>query len=230
MSIHTTNSTRLSYVNLLYDNFEECIMNKSVLNHKSAVKIFQWNIRGMNSLEKFDGVRELIDRYGDPIDVLVLGETWVKEGNQEMYNLAGYKSIFSCRARSNGGLVVYVRSNINAKIVDIQSHNGFHLIHLLLSLGKMKLNLIAVYRPPGFPSGDFLDKLEAKLGVLQSDQEVILLGDTNVPCNVEANSTVQEYVRLLSSFNLQVTNNITTRPATKTFLITWFVLRASQEG
>lgn len=218
MSIHTTNSTRLSYVNLLYDNFEECIMNKSVLNHKSAVKIFQWNIRGMNSLEKFDGVRELIDRYGDPIDVLVLGETWVKEGNQEMYNLAGYKSIFSCRARSNGGLVVYVRSNINAKIVEIQSQNGFHLIHLLLSLGKMKLNLIAVYRPPGFPSGDFLDKLEAKLGVLQSDQEVILLGDTNVPCNVEANSTVQEYVRLLSSFNLQVTNNITTRPASQNLL------------
>lgn len=204
-----------AYVNLLYDNFEECIMNKNVLKNKSAVKIFQWNIRGMNSLEKFDCVRELIDRYGDPIDVLVLGETWVKEGNQELYNLEGYTSVFSCRRRSNGGLVVYVRSKINPKIVEIVSQNGFHLIHLLLSLGGSKLNLIAVYRPPGYPTGDFLEKLEAKFGALRRDQQIVLLGDTNIPCNVEVNNAVQEYVRLLSSFSLQVTNNVITRPASQ---------------
>lgn len=208
----------MPYVNHLYKNLEDCILNKNSLKNKLAIKFFQWNIRGMNSLEKFDGVREILDRYGDPIDVLVLGETWVKEGNQEIYNLAGYTGVFSCRRKSNGGLAVYVRSELNPKIVQNVCQNGFHLIHLVISFGKLKTNLIAIYRPPGFRCCDFLEKLETKLNELGRDQHVILLGDTNIPFNLETANPVQEYARLLESFNLQVTNSVITRPASQNLL------------
>lgn len=204
--------------NCNYVCIEDCIVNKCSLNSSSTFKVFQWNVRGMNTLEKFDAVKEFLHRYGDCIDVLVLGETWLQQCKTDLFQLDGYKSTFSCREVSNGGLAVYVRHEIESEIVEVETRDGFHYILMNLHYRGRRLALHAVYRPPGFRFMDFVDVLDQKLANTRKGYDVILVGDTNVPVNLESNNAVREYIRLLHSYDTFVTNTFATRPVTSNIL------------
>lgn len=207
-----------SVKNYNYVCIEDCIVNKRNLNLNATFKVFQWNVRGMNTLEKFDAVKEFLHRYDDCIDILVLGETWLQQSKTALFQLDGYRSTFSCREVSNGGLAVYIRNDIESEVVEVETRDGLHYILVNLHYRGRRLALHAVYRPPGFRFTDFVDVLDQKLANTQKGCDVILVGDTNVPVNLGSNNAVREFLRLLSSHDTSVTNTFATRPVTNNIL------------
>lgn len=64
------------------DEFNQSI--HTVESNTNYLRIFQWNIRGMNDLAKFDTILETLDQCNVPIDVIVIGETWVKDEHKQI--------------------------------------------------------------------------------------------------------------------------------------------------
>lgn len=83
------------------------------------------------------------------IDIIVITETWYKNNETQIYEIAGYFAFHSCRARRGGGVSIYVRSSctidnyeivesdINAVSVEVSNIKGIN-----------RLLVIGVYRPP----------------------------------------------------------------------------------
>lgn len=203
--------------NFSFECTEDWIRNKYT-SPDSSLNVLQLNIRGINDLSKFDCVGELLQRLGKRVDIIVLGETMLKEDRTHLYNLPGYKSVFSCRKEAGGGLAVFCLAELNINIRENRVLDGFHHVHLELSSRGKLLNIHAVYRPPSFDASRFLAELEGMLAGTMSSQECIVIGDVNIPTNIITNNVVREYSRLLSSFNMVVTNTSVTRPASNNVL------------
>lgn len=169
-------------------------------------------------MPKFDLVKQFLDKYQDRIDVIALGETWLKEGCTELFGVHGYKSIFSCRQESHGGLALYVREDFVVNVITNEHDDGFHCIHAEIASASNRFNIICVYRPPNFSYTDFQIKIESKLSSISNQKNVFLIGDTNVPVNLSQNNVVREYRRILQSYNLSVTNTSVTRAASGNIL------------
>lgn len=208
----------MSVKNYNYLCIEDCIQNKANLDFRASLRVFQWNIRGMGSLTKFDVVKEFLDRYKERIDVIVIGETWIKEGCQNMYELNGYKAVFSCRRSSHGGLAMFVKEDLRLNLMEVKHMDGLHIIEADVQACGRSIHLIAVYRPPGYPFPSFLDIIDDKLSRTKKEQNVFVVGDVNVPTNLPADNVVREYSRMLASHNMKVTNTTVTRPASGNIL------------
>lgn len=202
------------YTNNKFDCISDWIeQNKMPIGGSNSLKILQWNIRGINDLAKFDCVGELLQRCKKRIDIVILCETWVKSDRTQMYKLDGYTGVFSSRSESHGGLAVFMRNGLIVEVCQNRAVEGFHHIHCqLLSSGK-RINFHAVYRPPSYGVREFLDNIENMLSVNRKGDECIIVGDMNVPINMGSNNVVQEYLRLLISYNVVVSNTHVTRPS-----------------
>lgn len=206
------------YCNKSFICIEDWIKNKYVLSADSSFKILQLNIRGINDLAKFDSFKEILHRYGDRIDVIVLGETWIKAERVNLYEINGYNAIFSCRNDSHGGLAVFVRKELVVDVCRNTMIDGFHHIHCRFQSQGKPVNLHAVYRPPCFDVRRFLFEIENMISASNNNDRCILVGDTNIPINITSNNIVREYMRLLEAYNLVTTNTSVTRPSSNNVL------------
>lgn len=146
------------FKNYYHDCVESWLRNKSSLNTNTTVKVIQLNIRGLNELSKFDRVRELLDRFRERVDIIVLGETWLTNDKTGLYFLNGYTGFFSCRDDQHGGLALFIRNDLKFNLCSNRTIDGFHHIHIqLLTKGK-QLQVHAVYRPPSFDARRFWPK------------------------------------------------------------------------
>lgn len=73
-------------MNIFYvENVETLNKNLSRIGNSCALRILQLSIRGMDTLEKFDKLKELLDDYTGYIDLLVIGETWLKSDRTQLF-------------------------------------------------------------------------------------------------------------------------------------------------
>lgn len=169
-------------------------------------------------MSKFDNVRELLDRYGERVDIIVLGETWLKDDKAVLYSIKGYKGYFSCRDSSHGGLALFVRQDMHYDLCSNRNVDGFHHIHLQLQTKGRHLQIHAVYRPPSFDARRFFSEIETMLSSGSSNHDRLILGDMNVPVNIVTNNIALEYIRLLESYHAFLTNTMVTRKASGNIL------------
>lgn len=73
-------------MNYFYNDFSELNKNQSVITSRYKLKVLQLNIRGMNQLSKLDRIKEVLSTFSGNIDVLVIGETWVKKTYRDLFN------------------------------------------------------------------------------------------------------------------------------------------------
>lgn len=206
------------YTNKAYDCIDSWIRNKDAIKTTADFRIIQLNIRGINDLPKFDCVSELLDRYGRRVDIVVLGETWLKMERTRLYSINGYRGIFSCREESHGGLAIFLRGDLKYTLRANRTVEGFHHIHITLQTTGKPLQLHAMYRPPSFEARRFLSEVESMINSGGSNQDYILVGDMNVPVNLLSNNIASEYTRLLESYDTLVTNTVTTRESSGNIL------------
>lgn len=184
----------------------------------NQLRVIQWNVRGINDLHKFDKLLTSLDHFTAPIDVIIVGETWLKDGDTSLYNIKGYNSIFSCRNRSFGGLAVYIRDNMEFRIIENVCIEGFHHINFELVLKGEVIDIHCVYRPPSYDFNAFHDSLESWLNKNNSTRPCLIFGDINVPVNLSNNNVVLKYKYLLESYSFMCTNTCVTRPASANIL------------
>lgn len=196
------------------DEFNE----RNDINSEKCLSLFQWNIRGMNDLNKFDSVLEFLDHCNVAIDILVLGETWLKAENTSLYAISGYQSIFSCRCSSSGGLAIYISNNLKYHLISSETHDGLHHIHIQIKIHERLCDIHGIYRPPSYDVHCFLEKLEEWIGSSNPSNSCFILGDLNIPINLVHNNVALKYKTLIDSYGMTCSNTITTRPASNNLL------------
>lgn len=206
------------YCNRKYSDIEQWIINKHKNHTRTTLRVLQFNIRGINDLDKFDTFKEILQRYSSRIDVVVLGETWLKADRTGLYQLNGYKGIFSCRTHSHGGLAVFVRSDLTIEGTINTTYEGFHHISCTIKTCGKYIDVHAVYRPPLFDFNLLLARFESIISSVRSGHELILVGDINIAVNDLENSKTIEYLQLLESYQVSMTNTETTRPVSSNIL------------
>lgn len=202
-------------MNNLKNFFHDCVddFNENVTaNGSNMLRILQWNVRGINAVNKFDNILEFLDNLCVSVDVIVLCETWLKEVNCSLFNVRGYKSIFSCRDSSSGGLALYVRNSIEHQIHVNTCLDGFHHMHVGLKLNGLHYNVHGVYRPPSFDFNNFQVMLENWLSTASQTCPTFIVGDINIPINLINNNVVVKYKNLIESYGYLCTNTFATRP------------------
>lgn len=205
--------------NFYYDSLDCLNQNSNQLNRPFSFKILQLNIRGMNSLEKFDAVKEFLALYSGQIDMVVIGETWVKAERKSLFGIEGYRSIFSCREDTlGGGLAVFVKSKFEFEEVACLHDEGMHHIHLRMKLDESDFDVHAIYRPPSFDLAQYFRKIDSICSTHRKSASCVIVGDMNIPVNLVNRGVVSEYLDLLRCYNFLVTNSYSTRPASNNIL------------
>lgn len=198
------------------DDMNECYPTD--LSSSKHLRILQWNIRGLNDFDKFDCILVMLDQLHFPVDIIVIGETWLKQDKVSLYNIPGYKSIFSCRHSSNGGLVVHVKNSISFNVQCNVHLDGFHHIHVEVTLNSRIYDIHTFYRPPSFDVNHFLNIFVNILDKSNHIRPCFLLGDVNVPMNAYSNNVVMKYRALLESYGFVCSNTFPTRPISSNIL------------
>lgn len=153
------------------------------------------------------------------MDIVVVGETWLKENHTNLYNIDGFRSFFSCRPdSSSGGIAVYVKQTIKLSLQKNEHDDGQHHIHLVIHAESSPFHVHAVYRPPSYDVTRFMAMIDGICMGHGVDASCVIVGDVNIPVNHQSSSVVRQYNNLLRCYNFEVTNTYTTRPASNNIL------------
>jgi hypothetical protein len=203
-------------INVFHDCIDDFKLNYCA-NNDGHFRIAQWNIRGMNEIQKFDNIPLFLENIHVPIDVFIVGETWLKSENCAVFEIPGYNSIFSCRETSSGGLAMYVKIGLSFNVIKNETTDGFHLIHVRIKRNGIFYEVVGLYRPPSFDFNRFSIELENIMAV-QNNSTRFFVGDMNIPINLSNNNIVVRYKSLLESYNYACSNTFVTRPASNNTL------------
>ena len=175
--------------------------------------IFHQNIRSFN--QNFDSLSVFLDSVSKPIDILVLTETWFSDTFQ--CDIEGYRSFHTHRTGKRGGRVsVYVRGGIRAHLVEekctIVDFIETCVVEICYGNGiaSTKMIIYGLYKPPGTPSVNFVEFLDA-VNCEISNILMVILGDFNIDLlEEEANN---DLVNMMFSHNFYPLINVPTRVA-----------------
>lgn len=152
-------------------------LEPNVTYHQGGISVSPNNLSILSiNIHSIRNKRDLLEaevsRLGH-VDVLVISETWIEPGTDEMYNLAGYTAYHESRPDGFGGLSVYIRSAIEHSHLLQESSQGIHVIAVKLRSTR----IVATYRRPVNNMYRFLDMLDKSL---ETNDNCILVGDTNI--------------------------------------------------
>lgn len=145
-------------------------------------------------------------------DILVLTETWLSKEETQYFNLDGLQGIHSCREGRGGGVSIYIKNKLDHSVVSkIEGYSPYNMIKV--SITKINLNILAIYRPPRYDLPEFLDVFQDLL--TQNNQQTIILGDINVNIlNTESQDT-SDYMDAVKMCGYRVANVINKDNATR---------------
>ena len=156
--------------------------------------IISLNAQSLKSkFSSFEAMLHMLNDQGSQPDILLLQETWVKEDACPPYlNLAGYEAITQgYRCTSHGGLITYVKSNLNATRLHICPNSNIWeglFVKVDNPENKSMPSIIIgnIYKPPHNNNNrenveQFISEIEPVLTQLnKTNTEVIIGGDWNL--------------------------------------------------
>jgi len=151
---------------------------------------------------------EIENIFGNGVaDIICMSETFLKpEVSDRMFHIAGYNSFRNDRLNKiGGGVMLYVKSNLQFKVISKSPGPYTHKIEYLIGevkVGKLKFLVGVVYRPPKTPlKDDFFDVLE---NIIPLYSGTIILGDFNVNLNDKNKSHDKVFLlQTLEQFNME---------------------------
>lgn len=135
-----------------------------------------------------------------------MSEHWLTDDNLKVINLLGYtlSSSFSRSTHIHGGVCIYVKSDINFRVLDlselcIELDCEMSAIELI----DMKVILCSLYRSPLGNIKTFLSNLEKMLLLANAeDRQIIVAGDFNLNFEHGTDNDVQYCNDIFESFNM----------------------------
>lgn len=149
------------------------------------VKKNKLNIGHLNVRSLFTGFNEFCDLLiqGD-YDVFCVSETWLNDMiPAEIVNIQNYKFFYKNRINRGGGVGIYVRNEIDAKLVlsDFKSIDGLEYLFLNVKIMKMQLLIGVIYRVPSNNINESVKHLDDLLSfIVPQYNNIIFLGDINI--------------------------------------------------
>ena len=203
-------SFELNEINCNYylpDEFREKIAETYNKNHFSLIHL---NIRSIAN--KFDSFKELLDSLDIKFKIIGLTETWLKECNDDNFELLNYDYIGSNRTNKKGGGVgLYVAKQLQHKIrkdLKTEIEDTIETIFTEISMHTGKNIVIGViYRPPNAKMDTFQNAINKILEKIEKENKICyLMGDFNIDLlkseSCEYASLFTEQVLLLHLFLL----------------------------
>ena len=117
------------------------------------------------------------------LDAFAVSESWLSEHlPNQLFEIEGYQIFRKDRLNKRaGGVCVYVKDYLNAKIIDIpHTLEQPEVIFIELSNNHTKLALGVVYKPPKIPYGTFACLQETFADILCKYENTFVFGDFNV--------------------------------------------------
>lgn len=134
------------------------------------------NIRWLAN--KLDIVRDILNTYN--YHVFIISETWLNEDfASNNLSIAGYKFLRRDRSTWGDGVGIYIKNNINIKILPIS--NSIEQLWVNITISNKTYYVGVVYRPPNLDHNFFLTELENIFAYdLISTDFIFCLGDINI--------------------------------------------------
>ena len=204
---NTSNNVELGYNTIDscdYIDYEDIPKLKKSLND---LRVVQLNTRGIKS--KLDELDMLISDLKQP-DVMILSETWLKEGEEKLINMKGYTFKGVPRVRKKGGgvgflvkedLVYHALTELNNSNID----PTFEHYYIELKGNKYNVILGSIYRPPNTNLERFMAEYKKSLECLNNlkNKEIILGMDHNINLlKHDVHSKTQEFIETNLDMNL----------------------------
>lgn len=175
------------------------------------MRIFHQNIQCLRN--KIEEIELLLDAQG--IDIACFSEHWLKEDEYSTIQIRNYHlcSIFCRKNFKNGGVAIFIRNKLNAKIDNIlfleskSREKDFEICGTQLSYKNgAKLKIVTLYRSPIVNNITyFLEELDIVLDKLCSEKcTVVLCGDFNIDYSDDTSVFKLELKDILTSHNIEV--------------------------
>jgi len=197
----------MSSANVQFSSTDE--VNKSLINifckRVNGFNVVHFNARSLNSLT-VDYIRNVFENSS--VDIICVTETWLNADiSDSKLNINGY-TLFRkdrCNGKRGGGVAIYCKKYINAKIVNFVDSNPIESINLDIKTHEIEILVSCVYNPD--KSNDLGPFFNAFATQVINYDYVICCGDFNV--NLLSNeAATSEIFNMLSLAALSVVNSI----------------------
>ena len=184
---------------------DNSLKNSINVSGKNCLNIMCYNVRSLPS--KFEEF--CTDFLPCNFDIVMLNETWLVDGLENLYSISNYDAFFKNRFSRGGGLAVYIHEKLHSCLVDNLTNISNSLESLFITFECLSKSYLVgnIYRPPGSSINDFLHEFSALMHTIKNDYPshlVCLGGDINIDLlRVDSNSKVQEYLNVMLSYGFQ---------------------------
>lgn len=156
------------------------------------------NIRSL--LPSFDEFKTIL--LDNDFSVCCISETWLTNTIDSSYlHIENYVLIRKDRAGRGGGVAMYVKQNLNCKLME--SNEVIEQLWVSINICGTTLIVGTVYRPPQFSSNIFIEELENTLVEFTPQcDSIAILGDFNINMLIYDDVSASLLVDSMSSFGL----------------------------
>lgn len=136
--------------------------------------------------------------------IFIVGETWLKSGDEKFYNIPGYQTIFSNRDHKiGGGVCFFIRDGLDFDLIRSRNFDDSNII--LIKLIKFNFSICGFYRAPQTKLDLFLNEIE---NISDGNNRILFLGDINVDLLKLNDRTRNNYMSKLGSNGLTIINTL----------------------
>ena len=187
--------------------------NSTFTNH-NQYSLLNQNIQSFHA--KKDHFEALLSSLNNSFHTILLTETWNTAINVSLCCLEGYDAVHTYRTQPTphrggvgGGLTIFYKANLyKARKIEELSLCNATIETCVAQLFRSDLRdpeghfIIGVYRPHTDTIENFIDSLQQILeNPIFQNKTIILAGDININITGAHNSSIQNYLSLLSSLN-----------------------------
>ena len=162
----------------LLDNSISLFLTKLRSEHPKNVLLGHLNINSVRN--KFESTNELIRNN---FDIFVITESKLDSSFADsQFHVPGYRLFRKDRNKNGGGLMCYINQDLPVKIVtSYKFPRNLKVLPIEITIGKRKILLLGLYRPPSYNENDFLFHLENTLSHYNTTYEnITLIGHFNM--------------------------------------------------
>lgn len=183
-----------------YKNKKDKIIKKCIKKH-DKLRIVYLNIRSLRN--KLQELQLTLNEMKEKPHIIVIGETWLKKEEENFFQIDEYEAVFNSRENTRGGgLVMYINKNIKYETILNTEFEKSHVI--VAKLMDYEIKICGYYRSPATKVDTFFEHLEKQL---ETNENLICLGDTNIDLFKTENKETNTFLQILEANNYTILNN-----------------------
>lgn len=165
----------------------------------NKLKLCHLNVRSL--LPKLNEFKNIVDELNG--DVIGLSETWLSNNiPDDVIKIQGYNFVRKDRQTRGGGVGMYIKNNMKYDVVNLEEIN-LEQVWVYINIGKKKIAVGTIYRPPTFNATLFLNMFEEVISSLLSTCDMIMcMGDFNLNMLNDEDDNVKKFNSLLDTLGL----------------------------